>query len=107
MFKKGDFVIIFAIIATAVISAFLLYGSGGSAVVLTLDGEEYGKYSLLYDRNVKIETENGSNTLVIKDGAAFFTDSDCPDKLCEKSGKLTKKGDAAVCLPHKLVAEVV
>jgi hypothetical protein len=33
-------------------------------------------------------------------------DADCPDKLCEKTGKISKNGETIVCLPHRVVVEI-
>ena len=33
-------------------------------------------------------------------------DSDCPDKICIKSGFISKPGELLVCLPHKLMIEI-
>lgn len=31
----------------------------------------------------------------------------CPDHLCIKQGAINKKGQSIICLPHKLIVEVV
>ncbi|WP_440248169.1 NusG domain II-containing protein [Catenibacterium faecis] len=31
----------------------------------------------------------------------------CPDHLCIKQGTINKKGQSIICLPHKLIVEVV
>lgn len=108
MVKKGDLVVI-SVIAFLAATLFLLpffRKSPGKAVVVKVDNKVFGTYSLSDDRTVKINTESGRTTLVIKNGAAYFEDSTCPDKLCEKMGKLSSVGDTAVCLPLKAVAEV-
>ena len=33
-------------------------------------------------------------------------DADCPDKLCEKTGKISKNGETIVRLPHRVVVEI-
>ena len=35
-----------------------------------------------------------------------FANSDCPDKVCISSGRLSKSGDFAACLPNKLTLQV-
>ena len=34
-------------------------------------------------------------------------DADCPDRLCVKQGRIKKVGESIVCLPHKVVIEIV
>ena len=53
-----------------------------------------------------VNKDIGNNTLIIEDGYAYVTDSDCPDKICEQMGKISKPGETIVCLPHKLVVEI-
>ena len=79
----------------------------GSEVVVTVAGEEYATYSLSEDREVVIETENGKNVLIIKDGYADITDATCPDGLCERQRKINKSGETLVCLPNKVTVTVI
>ena len=34
-------------------------------------------------------------------------DANCPDKICEGHQKISYKGETIVCLPHKVVIEIV
>ena len=106
MIKKGDIAVIAIITAAAIILALTVFKSGGKYVTVTMGGKEYGKYSLQENQTVKIRSELGQNQLVIKNGKAYFTHSDCPDKTCQKQGEICDEGETIVCLPHKVVAEV-
>lgn len=106
MFKKGDFFVFGIIIFVSVVLIFNLFGFSGKLVAVTVEGEKYGEYPLSTDSQILIKTEWGTNTLVIKDGEAYFIDSDCPDKTCQKMSKISRKGQSIVCLPHKVIAEV-
>lgn len=106
MFKKCDFIVFGIIVLFSVLLAFAFFGDGGRIVTVTYEGKIFGEYSLNKNKTVKIETDRGVNTLVIEKGEAYFTDSDCPDKTCQKSGKISKEGETIVCLPHKIIAEV-
>lgn len=79
----------------------------GTEVVVTVSGEEVARYSLSEDREAVIETENGKNVLVIKDGYADITEADCPDGLCERQRKISKTGETLVCLPNKVTVTVI
>ena len=79
---------------------------GGQAVVY-VDGEASATYSLEQDGEYEIETDGGRNVLVIKDGEADMTEADCPDGLCVKQHSISKNGETIVCLPHKVVVEVI
>jgi hypothetical protein len=87
-----------------------IFKTEGSFAVVKIDGVETNKFSLSEDIEFIIETgENNEqkNTLVIKDGKAFVRDANCPDKICEGHQKISYKGETIVCLPHKVVIEIV
>ena len=107
--NKNDLILIVAVLAVALIalSLFLLLRRGGSDVVLTVDGEEIGRYSLLEDRTVEIPSHNGgSNTVVIANGAASVSDASCPDQICVSHRKISMDGEVIVCLPNRLVVSI-
>ena len=109
MIKKGDIFIFIAVIALAAASllSFSLIRSEGAAVKVTVNGEVKGIYLLNEDRTEMINTEKGYNILVIKDGKASVTDADCRDHICVGHPAIDSVGEAIVCLPHGLIAEVV
>ena len=107
---KND--IILAVIVVAVAAAGLLlvnvFRTEGSFAVIKIDGKETERYPLSVNTEVVIETgDNGRNTLVIEDNKAFMKDANCPDKICEGHSKISYKGETIVCLPHKVVIEIV
>lgn len=52
------------------------------------------------DTPAEIPLAGGGNTLVIENGKAYVRDCTCPDKLCEKQGKISKSGESITCLPN-------
>ncbi len=40
-------------------------------------------------------------------GEIFFRYSDCPDKICVKTGKLSHTGQSAACLPRGIVVKII
>lgn len=107
---KNDIILAVIVIAVASIGLLLLniFKTEGTFAVVKIDGKETERYSLSVNTEVVIETENnGKNTLVIEDGKAFVKDATCPDKICEGHNKISFKGETIVCLPHKVVIEIV
>lgn len=70
---------------------------------ITVDGEEYGVYSLEEDQVIHI---GDTNVCVIKDGYVTMTEADCPDHLCMKQKRISKEGGTIVCLPNRVVLEI-
>ncbi len=80
---------------------------GGTEAIVERDGQELFRRKLSRlsaPETVQIEGENGIALTVVfyPDGAAV-TASQCPDKICVHTGKLTKAGETAICLPAKVV----
>ena len=93
-------------VSLAVFLAVTLLKKPGATVVVTVGGEEYGRYSLFENREEIINTKNGKNILIIKDGKADMTDATCPDGLCVRQRAVSKNGETIVCLPNKVTVTV-
>lgn len=107
---KNDIILAVIVIAVAAVGLLLLniFKTEGSFAVIKIDGKETERYPLSVNTEVVIETgDNGRNTLVIEDNKAFMKDANCPDKICEGHSKISYKGETIVCLPHKVVIEIV
>lgn len=108
--KKKDMMIIAAVLILAGIMAlFINYGqeTSGETVRIMIDGKEYGKYSLMSEQVIEVVNEFGVNKITIKDGQVFMKEADCPDQYCVKHRTISKTNETIVCLPHKLVVEVL
>lgn len=96
------------LVAGGIIAAVLLSGSrNGSKVIVRIDDRIIQELSLESDTEYVIENENGRNVLVIHDGQAWISEADCRDGLCAKMGKISRAGQSIICLPHKVIVEVI
>ncbi len=83
-------------------------GKKGESVRVMVDGSTYGIYELQTNREIPIEVKGKiTNTLCISDGQATMAKADCPDKLCMHQKAISRQGETIVCLPNRIVAEVV
>ena len=55
----------------------------------------------------RIRTRQGEVVILISSEEVRFEESDCEDKICIKQGALKKIGDGAVCLPNRVVVQIV
>ena len=105
--KKKDAALAAIIIGVALL-AFLaheLIGSEGAGkVVIKVNGELEGTYSLAEDQ--EIEINGGSNKLLIKNGKADMIEADCPDQLCVHQKPVSLRNESIICLPNKVVVEI-
>ena len=54
-----------------------------------------------------LEDERGSNTISVERGRIRVSQADCPDQVCVDQGWISDGTAPIVCLPHKLVIEIV
>lgn len=107
--KKRNDILLVAVVVAAAVAALILWlclRQDGGTVRISVDGKETAEYPLSQNREIAID-ELGHNTLIIKDGYAYISDADCPDQLCVKQGKISQSGQSIICLPHKLVVEII
>lgn len=98
-----------ALIALLGAAAILLWGglgirekNKGEMIHITVDGEEYGTWSLSENETIEI---GETNVCEIKDGKVRMIKADCPDHLCMKQSPVDKNGGMIVCLPNKVIIE--
>ena len=107
--KKTDLILgLIAIIAAAGI--WLFYSAGadhGLTAVVTVDGEVRAELPLDETDSIEIETEWGYNIVHTENGQAFVAEADCRDQICVEHKKIEKTGETIVCLPHKMVVEII
>ena len=114
MFKKWDIILIVLLICLSFIPE-LVFGVimgknyNGTYAEVTVDGKPYKKIILSEhrgDEKIDIKTEYGYNIIELKDESIGIIDADCRDRICIKSGFISKPGQLSVCLPHKLMVEI-
>lgn len=93
--------IAFTLIVAAIALVIALSGRKGETVFVTKDGETTS-YPLGENRTIDF----GSLKVVIEDGSVFVTDATCPDRLCEKTGRISESGRSIVCLPAGIVVRI-
>lgn len=105
--KKGDFIILVVAILFAVsLFCFQSTEKQGEKLDIYIDGNLYGSYSLYEQRTITVTSEFGTNTVHIKDGKAFVTDSSCKDKNEILQGEINRAGESLICLPNRFIATV-
>lgn len=103
------------------VGAVLLLAAGGLAVYRLLAGngparaEIYLESELVMsvvleageDRRFSVDGREQVVFRLYPDGSIAFEESDCPDKVCIRSGRLRLPGQSAACLPNGLILKIV
>lgn len=109
---KADIIIIGVIVLSAALLFFvpkwIHAGEKEGTVQILQDGKLLYEYSLYKEQTISVAFgEQGYNLVMIGNGSVQVTDADCPDKLCVKQRHISKNGESIICLPHKLVVQIV
>lgn len=104
--NKSDIWLMLAILVFSV-SVYRLYlfsqESAGKAVCRILcEGKTAMIVSLVEDRTFSLP-QYPQILFEIKDGGICFQTSNCPDKICVRSGYIYLPGQSAVCLPNHVI----
>ncbi|MBQ6908213.1 MAG: NusG domain II-containing protein [Clostridia bacterium] len=104
--KKNDFIFILSVLLVLAVSFPIIKNSAkdGNTVRITVDGKVFTEKPLSENCEIHI---NGTNTAVIENGAVYMKDASCPDKLCMHQGKAYDSSKKIICLPNKVVIEVI
>lgn len=71
-------------------------------IKITVNGNDYGMYSLEDDQRIEIGT---TNVCEIKEHMCKMVEADCPKQLCIDQKAIDESGGRIVCLPNKVVIE--
>lgn len=109
---KNDVVlaVVITLLATAGLLLFNLLKTQGDYVSVKINGEEKNRYSLSENVDTVIytgENNNQENRLIIENNKAYIISASCPDKICVGHKPVSNVNESIVCLPHKVVVEIV
>lgn len=102
--KKRDYLILISILIL-LLFALLFVKKGatqGRYVKISTDGN-VKLYPIEADKTIELD----GNTVVISDGHVYVSKATCPDKLCVNMGAINSTDEQIICLPHKLVVEII
>ncbi|MBO5934719.1 MAG: NusG domain II-containing protein [Clostridia bacterium] len=101
-FKKSDLLIIgiFLLIALVIFLPTLSDSEKTLTAVITAYGETLTEISLTDSTQEEIKI-NGT-VIKINGKTVFFAESNCPDKVCVKTGNLDSQGDSSACVPNRV-----
>lgn len=108
LLKKGDILVILSVLLLEAVLAIVFFGSAfqGDRVVVELNNELLYDFSLLSNETLEIRGNIGKVTVAVENGRARFTEAECPDHICVKTGWISKTGQAAACVPNGVLIRI-
>ena len=76
--------------------------SGSRILMVETQGERYA-YSM--EKNMRLEFSGpcGKSIIIIENEEAWFEHSDCENRVCVESGKISRPNQWAACLPNGII----
>ena len=106
--KKADIILFFCLILIGGALSYLAFSgsSTGDLVVVKVNGEIYGKYSLSKDRTITVNRNGHMNKITIKGGKVQVSKSSCKNQICVKQGSISTTHQSIVCIPNRVVVSI-
>ena len=110
--KTRWMIFLLAAAAAAAAACLLLRDRETGAVTarITRDGvllEEIALDRVEQPYSFALEDGSGTNTVQVERGRIRVAEADCPDQVCVRQGWISDGTVPIICLPHKLVIEIV
>lgn len=103
--SPGDIIITAVLLAAALLLMLIPRGKACTAEIICSGETVYTIELSSVKEPYKLDLENGVTVLVERSAISFFC-SDCENGLCVNTGRLTRAGDTAVCIPNETIIKV-
>ncbi|MCR4594559.1 MAG: NusG domain II-containing protein [Clostridiales bacterium] len=100
LLTKTDIVIVLLLLCTALLLLIFCFGGNGQKAVVKYKGKTVEEIDL--NDNAYYETLINNVHIVRENGEIYVKDSSCPDKVCVRTGHISKTGESAVCVPNRV-----
>ena len=106
--KTGDWILLLAggALVAFLFGHYLFSATSGKEVTIRTPTSTM-RFELGADRTVLAEGPLGRTKVHIGGGMVWVEDSPCRDKVCVQMGKKKRAGERIICLPNRIVVEVV
>lgn len=108
--RRWDIIIVVSLLAVALLgyAGVRIYGAVNTADNVKITSPEGVVYLPLdKDTSYTVTTDLGYNTIVIENHTVRIDSSDCKNQICVNEGAIDTPGQTIVCLPHKVVVQIV
>lgn len=108
--KPGDYFILVLVVAAALLMLVLTNHreTARSIAVIIQNGEIIRRIDLNEINTPMVFAYEGEypGTIEAEKGRIRFLEADCPDKVCVRTGWISRNGQIAVCLPDNIMIKI-
>ncbi|MDZ7336116.1 MAG: NusG domain II-containing protein [candidate division KSB1 bacterium] len=108
MITLGDKILVVVLIAVGMLSLVALQHlrSPGGRVIIEVSGRVVAQKDLGATQEIVLTGPIGKTIVHIHQGSARVIHSDCPEKICVKTGPIRRAGEMIICVPNKVVVKI-
>lgn len=108
LLTRGDKILIISIAVFGLMSFFFIsqLQSAGEFVIVSVDGVEQYHGALSTNDTITVHGNIGRSIIEIQGGKVRMLHSDCPTKVCVRSGAIHQQGEVIVCAPNKVLIQI-
>ncbi|MEW6041938.1 MAG: NusG domain II-containing protein, partial [Elusimicrobiota bacterium] len=97
------------------LAILILFFSAASLFPFKKNNRSFRNFALIYKDDSLIEKLDLSTEkkldihgakILIRNGGIEITSSDCPQKICAHTGRITRPGQTIICVPKKMIIEI-
>ncbi|HHX20048.1 MAG TPA: NusG domain II-containing protein [Clostridiaceae bacterium] len=106
--RSRDLFVLVALVAVALILYFVTWSTRNSSELVAkiyYDGQliEVVELNSGTERDFQFDVEPSITIRQFADKSIAFMSSDCPDRICIKSGRIRRAGEFAACVPNRFL----
>ncbi|MCU0644863.1 MAG: NusG domain II-containing protein [bacterium] len=105
----GDKILVVLIVVIGIASLFAIsrLKQPGDRVIIEVNGQELQRLDLESSQEITVTGPIGNTRIKIDHSTVQVVSSDCPEKICVKTGKIRHAGEIIVCVPNKVVVKII
>ena len=104
--RPADLIVVAAVLAVAAVLWAVLAHLTGTTAQIVCGGEIVETVDLSAVKEAYDVTLDNGVVIRVEPGAICFAASGCANQLCVHTGRLTKAGQSAACLPNKTLIRI-
>ena len=105
----GDIILISSLLSVSII--LLVFQNTnrhtGQFVLIQMAPNSEKKINLDANQQIKLKNAHGTAIVQIQNHRARIVESSCPHQYCVQMGWIDKIGEMAICIPNRLIIEIV
>jgi hypothetical protein len=99
-------ILLLALLVIGGISLRIYAGGGSDPQILVSSSDEKYLYPLEAEARLEVPGPLGDTVVHIHDGGVEVLSSPCPEKICIKTGRISRPGQWIACLPNRVFISI-